>query len=210
MPSQTAPTQAAAAQAAPIQTASTGTTSGRTQPPGRTGRSAGALALGLVGFLILCFGVAALGAVSAAHSVRTWYPTLVKPHFAPPNWVFAPVWTVLYATMAVCAWMIWKTPRRRSRRGSLRSPKDMQGAARVDALAIFYVQLFLNLIWTPIFFQLHRLLVSAIVSMALWVAIAATIILFWRVRALAAAMLLPYLGWVTFATALNLALLRRN
>jgi benzodiazapine receptor len=198
-----------------IETVPTGTSPTRSAslklaPTRSKHRSTGSLILGLAGFLLLCFGVAALGAYSAHHSVKTWYPTLVKPHFAPPTWVFAPVWTVLYATMAVCAWLIWKTPRRRARSGSLRSAKDTQGAARVDALAIFYVQLFLNLIWTPIFFQSHRLLVSAVVIMALWLAIVATIILFWRVRALAAALLLPYLGWVTFATALNLALLRRN
>jgi benzodiazapine receptor len=166
--------------------------------------------LALVGFLALCFGVAALGGVSASHSIPTWYATLNKPHFTPPNWIFAPVWTVLYALMAVCAWMIWKSPRRRGRSGSLSSAKDTLGSARVDALAVFYVQLFLNSLWTPMFFYFHRLLVSAVVIMALWLAIVATILLFWRVKALAGALLLPYLGWVSFATALNLALLRRN
>jgi benzodiazapine receptor len=173
-------------------------------------RSPASSALALAGFLALCFGVAALGAYSAAHSIPTWYAGLVKPHFTPPNRIFAPVWTVLYAMMAVCAWMIWKSPRRRGRSGSLRSAKDTLGSARVDALAIFYVQLFLNGLWAPTFFYFHRLFVSSVIIMALWLAIVATIVLFWRVKALAGALLLPYLGWVSFAIALNLALLRRN
>jgi benzodiazapine receptor len=180
----------------------------RSRRPSTPGPVASGLAL--AGFLALCFGVAAIGAYSAAHSIPTWYASLIKPHFTPPNRIFAPVWSVLYAMMAVCAWMIWKSPRRRGRSGSLRSAKDTLGSARVDALAIFYVQLLLNGLWAPTFFYFHRLLVSAVIIMTLWLAIVATIVLFWRVKALAGALLLPYLGWVSFAIALNLALLRRN
>ncbi|WP_213805197.1 TspO/MBR family protein [Granulicella sp. dw_53] len=166
--------------------------------------------LALAAFLILCFAVAAVGAASAAHSIPTWYAGLVKPQFNPPNWIFAPVWTILYTVMAIAAWLVWRTPRRAGRRGSLQSIEDTQGSARLDALVVFGIQLFFNFLWTPIFFHYHRLLVAVVVILALWIAIVATMVLFWRVRPLAGALMLPYLGWVSFAIALNLALLRRN
>lgn len=166
----------------------------------------------LVEFLGLCYAVAILGAITTMAAVRSWYPHLVKPSFNPPNWVFAPVWTVLYTLMAVAAWLVWKATRRttRSRTLSLINADDRRIAARKDALAVFAIQLTLNLLWTQAFFHLHRLLVSSVVILALWIAIAFTIVLFWRIRTLAGAIMLPYLAWVTFATALNLKLLRLN
>ncbi len=151
--------------------------------------------LSLACFLALCFAVAALGAHFTSPAIHTWYERLVKPRFNPPNWVFAPVWTVLYAIMAVAAWLVWRHGHR---------------SQRIDGMVVFAIQLILNFSWVFIFFHLHRLLVSSVVILALWLAVAAMVPLFWRVRALAGALLLPYLAWVSFAIALNLFLLRLN
>jgi benzodiazapine receptor len=172
--------------------------------------SPGRSAAGLIGLLALCFAVGGAGAAWAWYSLPQWYALLAKPRFTPPNWVFAPVWSVLDMLMAVAAWLVWRTPRRRGPRGSLQYIQDTQGSARIDALAVFLIQLSFNLLWALIFFHDHRLLVAAVVVLALWIAILATILLFWRVRPLAGVLMVPYLVWVSVATALNLALLRRN
>ncbi len=183
-----------------------------TQVNNATQHSTSRSTLVLIEFLALCYAVAIVGAITTAPAIRTWYVHLVKPSFNPPNWVFAPVWTILYTLMAVAAWLVWKATRRttRSRTLGLINADDRRIAARKDALAVFAIQLTLNLLWTQAFFHLHRLLVSSVVILALWIAIAFTIVLFWRIRTLAGAILLPYLAWVTFATALNLKLLRLN
>jgi translocator protein len=157
--------------------------------------------LALPGFLLLCYAVAAVGAYATAPDIPTWYAALTKPSFNPPNWIFAPVWTILYTLMALAAWLVWRT---------IPDALTTQGSRRVDALVSFYVQLALNFLWTPIFFHFHQLLAAAIIILLLWLAIALTIILFWRVRPFAGAILIPYLAWVSFATALNLAILRLN
>ncbi len=168
-------------------------------------------ALGLAGFLLLCLGVGSVGAHSALYYIPHWYAVLVKPRFTPSDDLFIPIGMILYAIMAVAAWMIWRTPRRRSRsRSALYSNDTSPGSARLDALIVFFIQLALSLAWMEAFFHTHRLLVSAVVILFLWIAISFTIALFWRVRPLAAALLLPYLGCVTFAIALNLVLLRLN
>lgn len=159
----------------------------------------------LIGLLLLCYAVAAIGAFSTASSIHTWYATLTKPAFNPPNWIFAPVWTALYTLMAVAAWLVWRSPA-----DPYSATYSATSSARNDALAAFYVQLTLNFLWTPIFFRYHHLLVAAIVILLLWLAIAVTIALFWRVRPSAGALLLPYIAWVSLATALNLAILRLN
>jgi len=166
-------------------------------------------ALAFAGFFLLCFAVAGYGAHSAAPFIHTWYRGLVKPSFTPPAWVFAPVWTVLYSLMAISAWMVWRTPRRRARSNSYQGMNE-QGSARLDALIVFYIQLFFNAFWTPLFFHYHRLLVSVVVILVLWIAIFFTILLFWRVKPVAGALMLPYLAWVSYATALNLVLLHLN
>ena len=166
--------------------------------------------LGLAGFLLLCFAAAGAGIWSTPGSISTWYAGLTKPSFDPPNWVFAAVWTVQYTLMAVAAWLVWRTPRRLGRRGSLEAAVDPVGLARFDALIVFYLQLVLNFLWTPMFFHYHRLLVSSVMILALWIAILFNIVMFWRVKPLAGAMLLPCLAGVSFATALNLMLLRLN
>jgi len=153
-------------------------------------------AVGLAGFLLLCYAVAAVGALSTIPNIPTWYAALNKPPFNPPNWIFGPVWTLLYTLMAIAAWLVWRKP--------------STSSSRLDALMVFGLQLTLNLLWTPIFFHFHQLLTSVVVIALLWLAILATILMFGRVSRLAAALLLPYFAWVSFAAALNMAILGLN
>ncbi len=140
--------------------------------------------------------VAALSAWSTFGAVRDWYPSLVRPVIAPPSWVFGPVWTLLYLMMGIASWLVWE------RRG--RDP-------RVGiALGLYAVQLLINGLWSPVFFTLHALGWAVVVIVALWVLIAATLRAFWQVSRPAGAMLVPYLLWVTFATALNVEFWRLN
>lgn len=148
--------------------------------------------LALFGFIAAVFVAASMGAV---FKPGAWYERLAKPAWRPPNWLFAPVWTALYLMMAVAAWIVWGTA-------------GFAGAGL--ALGAWFVQLTLNLVWTPVFFGLRRPDLGFVVIDALWLAIAATIALFAPVSLLAAALLVPYLAWVTFAAALNLAIWRMN
>lgn len=152
-------------------------------------------ALVLVAFLLLCFGVAGLGGYWTSASVGDWYLTLRKPSWNPPSWVFGPVWTILYAMMAVAVWIVW---RHRGESGTH------------IALALFSVQLALNLAWSGLFFGLRNPLAGFIDIVALWLAIIATMIAFWRISTMAGVMFVPYLLWVSFAAALNLALWLMN
>ena len=147
----------------------------------------------LVLFLVVCFAVAAFG---AQFTPGAWYAGLVKPAWNPPSWVFAPVWTALYAMMAVAGWLVWRS----------NEPARPLG----QALGVFALQLVLNGAWSWLFFGLHRPGVAFAEIVALWMAILLTVVLFWRLRPLAGALLLPYLAWVAFAAALNFALWRLN
>jgi tryptophan-rich sensory protein len=149
----------------------------------------------LLAFLLVCYLVAFIGARITTPEIHTWYARLAKPRFNPANWIFAPVWTTLYTFMAVAAWLVWRV---------------RSSTFRIDALVVFGIQLALNCAWIFAFFQLHRLLVAVVVILALWFAILLTLILFWNIRRTAGALIVPYLAWVSFATALNLALLRLN
>lgn len=125
----------------------------------------------------------------------SFYAQLEQPPWSPPAQVFGPVWAVLYTLMAVAAGLIWQ---RRSR-----------PHARL-ALALYGVQLALNALWSWIFFAWHSGALAVVEIAALWLAIAATVVAFWRIRPLAGALLVPYLAWVTFAAALTVALWRLN
>ncbi len=152
-------------------------------------------ALVLILFLALAYGAAALGAWSSFDGVSTWYPTLVRPSWNPPSWVFGPVWTFLYTAMAVAAWLVW-------RRGGW--------AAQRGPLTLYFVQLTLNAAWSWLFFGLRRPGLAFAEIVVLWLAIAATIYLFQRVSTLAAGLLVPYILWVSFAAVLNFTLWRLN
>lgn len=137
--------------------------------------------------------LAALG--GAAFPPDAWFAALAKPAWQPPNWLFGPVWTTLYLMMGVAAGLVW-----------LRGPSPAVRAA----LIAFGVQLALNALWTPVFFGVHALGGALVVIVALWLAIAWTIARFWRVHRVAAALLLPYLAWVSFASVLNAAIWQLN
>ena len=154
----------------------------------------------LVAFLAASFGAAALGSWSTSQSVNTWYPTLRKPSFTPPGWVFGPVWTVLYAAMAVAAWLV----KREADRSPVRAPVGQQ------ALVAWGVQLTLNVAWSAVFFGQRRIGAAVAVIAALWTAIAVCAERSARVSRPAALLLLPYLGWTTFAAALNVRLWQLN
>jgi len=148
--------------------------------------------LGAVVWLALTFGGAWLG---SRFLPDEWYKQLTKPTWNPPNWLFAPVWTVLYLLMAAAAWLVWKR-------------YGIVGA--LLPLALFVVQLLLNAAWTWLFFGLHRPGVALADIVVLWAALLTTLILFWRLEPLAGIFLAPYLAWVSFATALNWAIWRMN
>ena len=142
----------------------------------------------LAGFVLLCFAVAGLGGLATSGGVETWYPTLVKPSFNPPDWIFGPVWTMLYLLMAIAAWRVWRRP---------------PSGPRSAALTAFGLQLALNLAWSVLFFGLHLPGAALIEIVFLLGAIAWTARLFLRQDRLAGVLFVPYLLWVAFAALLN-------
>ena len=150
---------------------------------------------GLVLFVALCLGIAALGAAVTATSVKTWYANLAKPSFNPPDAVFGPVWTVLYVMMGVAAWRVWRTADRDTARGPL---------------TLFALQLALNLGWSVVFFGLQKIGSAVATIVVLEVAILVTMLAFRTVDRVAALLMAPYLAWVTFATVLNIAIWQLN
>ncbi len=149
----------------------------------------------VVGILISqAAGVA--GAASTRDGIRNWYPTLRKPSFTPPSWVFGPVWTILYTMMGIAASTIW---RRRS---------DASGSSR--ALSLFGAQLALNSFWSVAFFKRHSPLQGLIVIVPLWITILMTMLAFFPISSVAGALLIPYLAWTSFAAALNLRIWQLN
>lgn len=140
----------------------------------------------LCGFILLCLAVGGVAGAFTSRAVVEWYPTLVKPPFNPPNWIFAPVWTTLYIFMAVAAWRVW-----------------LMGAKVNGALGWFYVQLALNFLWSFLFFGAHALGLSLIEIALLWASIAVTGWKFWKIDRIAGWLFVPYLAWVSFASLLN-------
>ena len=156
--------------------------------------SPGRQVLALAVFFAACFGAAGLGSLFTAFSLGSWYDALAKPSWTPPSWVFGPVWTLLYALMAIAGWLVW-------RHG---------GDAAPPALGWFTAQLVLNVGWSAAFFGLRMPGLACLEILALWLAIAATLVASWRVSGLAALLLAPYLVWVSFAAILNVAIWRLN
>ena len=149
---------------------------------------------GLVGWLAVTFAAAAVGAFAAADA-GDFYEGLTRPSWAPPSWLFAPAWSLLYLMMALAAWLVWR------RRGFRH--------ARM-ALSLFLLQLTVNSLWTWFFFVWHQGTLALLESIVLWWLIVCTLIAFWRARPFAGALLVPYLAWVTFATALTYSVWRHN
>lgn len=149
----------------------------------------------LVAFLLACFAVAGIGGWLTALGMPEWYMALRKPPWNPPSWLFGPMWTALYAAMAVAAWLVWVEA-------------GFDGAT--TALTLFLVQLLLNLAWSGVFFALRAPGWALVEIVALWIAILVTTALFFRHSAWAGALMVPYLLWVGFAGALNAAIVRLN
>lgn len=157
-------------------------------------RDPGTVLIGLVGWLAGSFAASAVGAIASVRAA-SFYTQLVRPDWAPPPWLFGPVWTVLYALMGIAAWLVW-------RRGGFRAQRL--------ALGLFIAQLGLNALWTWLFFAWRLGGLALLEILLLWVVVLLTLLSFWRVRPLAGLLLMPYLLWVGFASALTYAVWRLN
>ena len=146
--------------------------------------------------LAVCLLAGFIGSVFTARAIPTWYATLIKPSFNPPNWVFAPVWTILYILMGLALYLVW-------RRGLAASGVRL-------ALIFFALQLALNIAWSFIFFNCHSPFYALLEIAALWLSIMLTIGLFYQVSKPAAWLLMPYILWVSFASFLNYMVWRLN
>ncbi len=150
--------------------------------------------LALAGWLALAYLASAVGGLAAVDAAA-FYGALQQPGWGPPAWLFGPVWTVLYTMMGVAAWLVWRA-----------------GGFRGNPLAfsVFFLQLALNALWSWLFFTWRQGSLAFAEIAALWVCILVTLLLFWRVRPIAGALLVPYLAWVSFAAALNFVLWQQN
>jgi len=144
----------------------------------------------------VCFLAAAVGAAFTIGAIDTWYVTLNKPFFSPPNWVFGPVWTLLYLMMGISLYIFWDT--------------KTNIKERRLGLSIFFVQLALNALWSILFFGLKSPIAAFVVIILLWLTICLTIKKFLKASKLAGWLLTPYFAWVSFATILNLSIVILN
>ena len=161
--------------------------------PAETPRRAGWRSLCI--FLGITFSAATVGGAVTGPSILTWYASLAKPWFTPPDWVFGPVWTTLFTMMAVAAWRVWR---------------EAGWPAARPAIILYGVQLALNVLWSALFFGLHRpdwALAEVVVFAGF---IAATMVVFWRVDRIAGLLFVPYLAWASFATVLNYVIVGMN
>lgn len=150
-------------------------------------------------FLISTIGCELVGIAATPFTITaipTWYQTLTKPSFSPPNWIFGPVWTILYFLMGVAAYLVWI--------------KGLQKQAVKTALTFFIAQLVFNFFWSILFFGLHSPILALIDILVLWILILVTILKFYTLSRVASYLLIPYLLWVTFATILNLSIVLLN
>jgi len=152
--------------------------------------------LALVIFIIVCQLAGAIGSVFTVSSIPDWYSKLEKPSFTPPNWAFGPVWITLYLLMAVSAYLVWS--------------KGWDNPEVKNALLIFFFQLFLNILWSILFFGLKDPFFGLVEIVILWVAILLTIFEFHSISKPAAFLLIPYILWVTLASALNFFIWKLN
>jgi len=148
-------------------------------------------AAGIIVAIVACELAGIVGSVFTTPSIPGWYAGIVKPSFNPPNWIFGPVWTLLYALMGLAAYLVYE--------------KGFKRPEVKKALTVFAAQLVLNTLWSIVFFGAHMILGAAVVIVLLWALILATILLFYRISKAAAYLLVPYILWVTFATILNVS-----
>jgi tryptophan-rich sensory protein len=147
----------------------------------------------LIGFVGAAFAAGAVGSWATVVNVRTWYPSLVKPAWNPPSWIFAPVWTSLYVLMGVAVWRAWRS-----------------GAAARPLVQGYFFQLGLNGLWSVLFFGFKQPGWALVDILALWLVLLWLQVGLWRTDRTAGVLWLPYLLWVSFATALNTAIVRLN
>lgn len=145
--------------------------------------------------ILFTLGIGTLGGLFTAPEIGGWYATLQKPSFQPPNWLFGPVWSLLYTLMGISLYMVWKQP---------------SSDRRNKALTIFIIQFVLNFSWSIIFFNQHQVGWALVEIVVMWVCILLTIIRFYQIKPAAAWLLVPYILWVSFATALNAAIWKLN
>ena len=146
--------------------------------------------------VVVCAGIGALSGIATANSVNDWYLTLNKPPFNPPNWLFAPAWTLLYTLMGIAAALVWH--------------KGLDNPLVKSALGIFAIQLALNALWSILFFGMQNPTIALVEIIILWGMILWTILKFNKVNKTAGWLLVPYLAWVTFATVLNASIVYLN
>ncbi len=148
-----------------------------------------------VGFIFLCQLAGVIGSIFTTPAISGWYAGIQKPAFSPPNWIFAPVWITLFVLMGISISLIWLSEKNKVRK---------------KAISVFFIQLFLNTLWSIIFFGLKNPFLAFIEISVLWFAILYTIILFKKIKKPAAIILIPYILWVSFATVLNLVIVTLN
>jgi len=158
--------------------------------------SKGSKILKLIISILICQGAGAIGSLFTSPAISTWYATIQKPSFNPPNWIFAPVWILLFLLMGLSLYLIWSNGFKRK--------------GTKIAISIFFVQLILNILWSILFFGLQSPLFAFIEIIILWFAILLTIISFYKVSKIAAYLLMPYIIWVSFASVLNFSILIIN
>jgi tryptophan-rich sensory protein len=152
--------------------------------------------LGIVVAIVVCELAGLIGSLFTTPSIPGWYAGLIKPSFNPPNWIFGPVWTTLYAMMGLAAWIVYDK--------GLKRPEVRK------ALAVFGAQLVLNTTWSIVFFGAHQLVGAVVVIILLWAMILWTILAFRKISKAAAWLLVPYILWVSFASVLNVAICALN
>lgn len=146
--------------------------------------------------IAICLGAGFISSIFTTPSIPSWYAGLNKPSFTPPNWIFGPVWTTLYALMGISLFLIWR--------------KGFSDHRVKIAIVIFFVQLILNMLWSFMFFGLHSPFAGLMNIFLLWLAIVSTILLFIPLSKAAAVLLIPYILWVSFAAVLNYFLWHLN
>lgn len=146
--------------------------------------------------IVICQLAGIIGSFFTVHSVSTWYTGIIKPAFTPPNWVFGPVWTALFALMGISLYLVWI--------------KGIKTKKAKIALALFGIQVFLNVLWSMLFFGLRLPFYAFIEIIILWIFILLAIIWFYNISKAASYLLIPYLIWVSFAAVLNLAIVLLN
>ncbi len=152
--------------------------------------------LRLIVSIVICESAGIVGSLFTTPSIPTWYASLAKPSFNPPNWLFGPVWTILFLIMGISVFLVWN-------KGINRSDVKI-------ALIIFAAQLLLNILWSVLFFGYHSPFAAFVAIICLWMTILVTIVIFYRISRVSAWLLIPYILWVSFAAVLNFFIWRLN